>query len=137
MLLHLACQFLFLVSVLRFKPLRYTLYTVDVTGVGVFGHEERGSVMSTALSFLLQFLFFSVFEYDRRMRNDGHEVHEKHGLWGLVLGGGPVGFLEFLGSLFFFGVDSFILSCELALDGLDEGGLLVWTGQGYHKTLGA
>lgn len=69
------------------------------------------------------------------MRNDGHEAHEKHGFWGLVLGGRLVGFLEFLSS--FFGVDSFILSCELALDRLDEGGLLVWTGQGYHKTSGA
>lgn len=39
-----------------------------------------------------------------------------------------VGWLGFLSSFFFFfGVDSFILSCDLALDGLDEG--VRWYGQ--------
>lgn len=39
---------------------------------------------------------------------------------------------------FLFGVDSFILSCIVALDELelDEGVMAVWTRQGYHKTLG-
>lgn len=46
----------------------------------------------------VSFFFYSVFRYDRRMRNDGHEVHEKHGFWDLVLGGRRVGFLEFLSS---------------------------------------
>lgn len=81
--------------------------------------------MSPALFSASVSFFFPVFRYDRRMRNDGHEVHEKHGFWGLVLSGRLVGFLEFLSSFLASVPSSYHAS--LLLIGLMKG--VCWYGQ--------
>lgn len=59
------------------------------------------------------------------MRNDGHEVHEKHGFWGLVLGGRLVGLLEFFFFWFLASIPSSYAS--LLLMSLMKG--VCWYGQ--------